>query len=126
VTVAETANIVGASGTLGMGGLGLFLPRLAARITGLSAHTAAGRSEFRATFGGLLVALGAIPLLSSEPIAYALAGGAWLAAALGRVGSIMADRAGERGNAVAVGVEAIFAAALLVGSPGAALVAAIG
>ena len=57
-----------------MSWIGLFLPARAAAITGLEAKTNAGRSEFRSSYGGLFIALGLIPLLSMEPIAFAVAG----------------------------------------------------
>ena len=114
-------NITAALLTVGFGLLGLLMPRRAARFVGLRAVLPAGQSEFRATFGGLFVALGAVPLLSGEPIAYAVTGAAWIATGLGRVVSIMLDGVATPKNWSGVGMEAAMGAACLVGAPGLAL-----
>ena len=116
-------NQIGAFGTVLMGCLGLFAPRAASNLVGLEAVTAPGRSEFRATYGGFWLPLGLAPLLTGADLAYQIAGLCWAGAALGRVASIAVDRVGTPQNWGAVGFEAMFAAALLVGSPFWALLA---
>ena len=98
------ANI-GAVLTLALGLLGLFAPGKAAEMVELSARTHPGRSEFRATYGGLFVGLGLVPLATQEPVAFVVAGAAWLGAALARVVSIALDRALSPKNWLAVGFE---------------------
>jgi len=114
-------NQAGAVITAAMGFLGLAAPRLAARLTGLDGVTPPGRSEFRATFGGLFAALGLAPLLSGAPPLYALAGLCWVGAACGRAISIPLDRAATGKNFAALGFEAVTGALLLAGAPFAAL-----
>jgi len=122
----DIANIVGAVGTVGMGLMGLLFPHTAARIVGLRPVGGAGRSEFRATFGGLWIALGLVPLISGAPLAYLVLGLGWAFKAIGRVISIVLDRAGDRQNWRAVVLEAKFAALVLAGAPFALLVAGLG
>ncbi len=121
----EILNMLGAAGTIVMGCIGLFFPKRAAVIVGLEPNTTAGRSEFRASFGGLFIGLGVVPLLSMEPIAFAVAGAAWALTAIGRVVSIFADQASSPTNWGGVGFELAFAVLLLVGAPTAALLALV-
>lgn len=79
----EWLNIAGAVGTLFMGLFGLLFPNAAARFVGLEATSLAGRSEFRATYGGLWLPLALIPVISQAPLAYAMAGFCWVGAAIG-------------------------------------------
>ncbi len=102
-----------------MGCMGLFFPKTASAFVGLSARTNSGTSEFRATYGGLWLPLGVVPLASLEPAFFALTGLCWLCAALGRVISIFLDDAADAKNWLAVAFESGFAASLLVGSPAA-------
>lgn len=80
---------IGALVTLGMGGLGLLRPQVAARLTGLEPHGRLGSSELRATYGGLFAALGLFALLTRDEVAFALVGAAWLGAAAARVGDAL-------------------------------------
>ena len=108
--------------TAAMGGLGLVAPALAAALVGLEARTLAGGSEFRATYGGLFLALGAAPLMLGEPLLYAAAALAWLGAGLGRRISIAIDRAANTRNWLAAAFETAVGAALIAGSPAAGLI----
>lgn len=119
----DVLNVIGAVGTIVMGCIGLFLPTRAAAITGLEAKTNAGKSEFRSSYGGLFIALGLIPLLSMAPIAFAVAGSAWLFTGIGRIVSIGLDNVSDRTNWGGVGFELLFAFLLLVGAPGSSLLA---
>lgn len=122
----DALNQAGALGTLVMGLLGLVLPRAAARFVGLQALTAAGRSEFRATYGGLWVPLALMPLITQEPIVFAVSGFCWAGAAVGRIVSILLDDALDAQNLKAAGFELVFAALLLVGDPWRAVLALLG
>ena len=117
MSVAMWLNQIGAVFTIGMGLLGLLYPSGAARFTGLNAGTRTAFAEFRATFGGLFVALGAVPLITGEPSAYLVSSLAWIASAVGRVGSIVLDKGYEPKNFSAVVFEAAFGALLIAGSP---------
>jgi len=113
----DVLNLAGTLLTIGFGLLGVFMPKKAARLVGLQAKTKAGISEFRATYGGVWLAMGIIALIANEPLVYAVVGLAWLGAALGRVVSILVDRASSRQNWLAVMVELIGALLLLAGAP---------
>lgn len=116
MTLWTVLNVCGALGTAGMGALGLLAPRVCARLVGLKPLHPAGAAEFRATFGGLFLALGLTPLVTGEPAAFLVGGLAWAGAALGRVVSVVVDRGRTRANLIAVGVEAAFAGLLLAGA----------
>jgi hypothetical protein len=90
-TITGLLGQLGAAGTVAMGLLGLLSPNRASELTGLTATHRTAFAEFRATFGGLFVALGIIPLLHPHPVAFVVSGGAWLGAALGRTISIALD-----------------------------------
>jgi hypothetical protein len=111
-------NMLGAVATIGMGCLGLFAPHVASRFTGLTAISKTGFAEFRATFGGMFVAMGLVPLLSGHPMAYFMAGMIWLGAAFGRLVSVVLDGGYvEPKNFAGIGFEASFGFLLLAGSP---------
>jgi hypothetical protein len=113
----DVFNQLGAVITASMGAFGLAAPAVAARLVGLEATAPHGGSEFRATYGGLFVALGALPLALGDPLLYALAGACWLGAAIGRIISITLDRAVTHMNAAATGFEAAVGALLMQGAP---------
>ena len=122
----DILNQVGAAGTLVMGLLGLLLPKVAARFVGLQPLTPAGRSEFRATYGGLWAPLALMPLVTQEPIVFAVSGLCWAGAAAGRIVSILLDDALDAQNLKAVGLELAFAILLLAGDPWRAVLALVG
>lgn len=57
--LSHTLHLLGALLTATLGGLGLLRPTAAARLIGLEPTGRLGRSELRATYGGLFFALGA-------------------------------------------------------------------
>jgi hypothetical protein len=117
VTIFQILNIIGAIATIGMGCLGLFAPNAASRFTGLTTSNKTAFAEFRATFGGMILVMGLIPLLTNEPLAYLMAGLVWLGAAAGRVVSIILDKGfNEPKNVGGVAFEATFGVLLLAGS----------
>jgi len=108
--------IAGASGTVAMGLLGLLAPARCAALVGLSARDRTAFGEFRATYGGLFVALGLLPLSSGAPMAFLAAALAWAGAACGRVVSMLVDHGWrEPRNYAAVALESVFAALLATG-----------
>ncbi|MFN7399255.1 MAG: DUF4345 family protein [Sandaracinobacter sp.] len=119
--MTEWLNLAGAIGTVGMGLLGLLAPGRASGFVGLKPLTPAGTSEFRATYGGLWIALGLVPILSGDPLAYLMAGLCWALTAVGRLVSIVADAAADAHNWGATLFEAAFAALLIAGAPAAQL-----
>jgi len=73
-------------------GIGALIRPSALEWVGIVASTPLGRSEVRAVFGGMFVALGAACLLTREPIVFAVVGGAWLADVAVRSVSVVVDR----------------------------------
>ena len=55
--------------TVLLGLLGLVSPGTAMRLVGIEPNRPHGLLDVRATYGGLLIALGAFPLLAAEPVA---------------------------------------------------------
>jgi hypothetical protein len=84
--LAHAFHLAGAIATLLRGALALGWPAAFARRNGLAAADALGRSELRATHGALLLTLGAFAAFAQDQVAFALLGGAWVAAACVRVG----------------------------------------
>jgi hypothetical protein len=119
--MTDLLNLVGAIATMMMGAMGLFAPQTASKFVGLKSVTTAGDAEFRATYGGLFIGLGLVPLLSFHPLAFAVVGLGWLGAALGRLVSIALDKTVSSKNIGAVGFEVAFGCLLLVGAPWSAL-----
>jgi hypothetical protein len=111
----DLLNNIGAIITMLMGFLGLFLPKKASELTGLSPVTPAGRAEFRGTLGVTFIFLGLVPLATQNDIAFLTVGLCWLGAAIGRVISIFLDQGNQAQNWIAVGFECAIAALLLVG-----------
>ena len=96
---------LGASLTLGLGLLGLFAPKVAGSAVRLSDRSHPEPAELRATYGGLFVGLGAVPLLTGAEAAYLAIGAAWVGAATARIVSLALDRTLSPRNWLAVGFE---------------------
>ncbi len=113
--MTEALALVGAGITVALGMLGLLRPDVAADIVGISTEGALGRSEVRATYGGLFVGLGAACLWLRSPEAYLVAALAWLGAAFARVVAVGVEREASKENVAGVVVEAGIGGLLLVG-----------
>ena len=85
------ANL-GACLTLGLGLLGLFAPAKAAALTSLAPVGPNGRSEIRATYGGLFAAMGLSCLAAQAEGVFLTVGVAWIGAAIGRSWSVVVDQ----------------------------------
>jgi Domain of unknown function (DUF4345) len=117
MTGIDTVNMIGALVTMGMGCLGLLTPNLAAKLVRLGPTSPEGFAEFRATYGGLFVALGLAPLIWPEPGLFLVAGLAWAGAAAGRLVSMVADETHLKFNSLSVVFECACAGLLLLGNP---------
>jgi hypothetical protein len=84
VQIAPLLHLLGALLTLGLGLLAVLLPDAAARITSLAPEGILGRTEIRATYGGMFVALGTFALLGPD-VARIVVGAAWIGIAAGRL-----------------------------------------
>ncbi len=91
--------------TLGLGIAGLAFPIFIAEQLGIRPEGSLGRSEVRATYGGLFIGLGAICLWLQSREVFLVAGTAWTAAACGRILSMMIEREVTSKNLVGILVE---------------------
>ncbi|MFN7858068.1 MAG: DUF4345 family protein [Acidovorax sp.] len=97
---------VGAAATTLLGLFGLFFPDKAAAFVSISPVGLNGRSEIRATYGGLFLALGVWCMAEQAPAVIMGAGVAWLGACLGRVYSAFRDRNADIKNVGGFALEA--------------------
>jgi len=103
---------VGAVITTVMGLAGLIFPLKVSLAIGLKPVSLLGRSEIRATYGGLFLALGLTCLWFQSDQVFAITGVAWLGAAIGRLCSILIDRSISRRNFIGFAIEFGIGAAL--------------
>ncbi|MDA4845615.1 DUF4345 family protein [Hoeflea poritis] len=98
--------------TIGFGVLLFFMPRLSFRI--LRLKTLDGKpdaiAEGRATMAGFYLGCGLSCILLAQPLLYLALGLSWAFTALGRLVSILFDRAGTRFNWLSMIFEAVLAA----------------
>jgi hypothetical protein len=104
---------VGAVATTILGFLGFFLPDNAAAFVSISPVGLNGRSEIRATYGGLFAALGVFCLTAQTETVFMVAGVAWLGASVGRVYSALVDRNNDIKNFGGFALEAGLGALLV-------------
>jgi hypothetical protein len=81
----------GATVTVALGLMGLFTPTRAAAFVNVEPIGLVGKSEIRATYGGLFVGLGLVCLVTQLGGAFLAAGFAWVGAAAGRLFSVAVD-----------------------------------
>ena len=86
------------------GGLALVKPTAVYGFTGLTANGPRGISEIRAIFGGLLIALGVVPLFLGQA-AYQMLGISYLAIAAARAFSIVFDKSNAQSNFISLAIE---------------------
>jgi hypothetical protein len=109
------ANI-GAVATTLLGLLGLLLPDKTAAFVSISPVGLNGRSEIRATYGGLFTALGATCMVAQAEMVFMAAGVAWLGASVGRAFSALLDRNLDIKNLGGFALEAMIGALLVLPS----------
>lgn len=90
--LAHAFHVAGALATLLRGLFALLAPVIFARRNSLAPADALGRSEVRAIHGALLASLGAFAVFAQDQVAFALLGGAWVAAAGVRIGGALIGR----------------------------------
>ncbi len=83
---------LGALITVALGLLGALAPATVARLVGVQPVGGVGLSEVRATYGGLFLGLGGACLVLQSPVAWLVAGIAWVGAALMRLPSLVLDK----------------------------------
>ena len=111
--VSLVLNNLGALVTSGLGAMALIRPSAAAAFASIRPEGLLGVSEIRATYGGLFAALGAYAILCQRPEVFAVAGVAWIGAALGRTLSVAVDRNAAPKNLGGIAFEAAIGFLLL-------------
>jgi hypothetical protein len=82
-------------------------------MVGLTPIGGPGLAEVRATYGGLFVALGVFCITAQTEMVFAVAGVAWLGAAVGRAYSALVDRNYDIKNVGGFALEAALGALLV-------------
>ncbi len=113
---ADYFNLFGAGLTVILGCLGLFFPKHVAAMTGLHPVERESLSEFRATFGGIMIVLGVVPIFTGISICFVFTGLVWLGSAFGRLLSLVLDKMSAKVFLSCI-LESLIAALLLVGHP---------
>jgi len=112
-TPGEWLALLSALVTLLAGLAAFFLPRTTMRL--LYLRTEEDRpdaiAESRAGLAGFRIGIGLTAILFAQPFLYLALGAAWAATALGRLVSILFDRAASRRNLVLLAFEAVLAVA---------------
>jgi hypothetical protein len=117
-TLGEMLGFGVAGFTALLGLLAFIAPRLAFNIARIEARVPDAIAEGRASFGGVFLALGIGTLLLGQPLVTLVLGGVWAMMAIGRVVSMIFDRAFSPYNVAATVLEAALGAAALAGPLG--------
>ncbi|MBE0698477.1 MAG: DUF4345 family protein, partial [Anaerolineaceae bacterium] len=104
---------IAALATAATGLLALVKPSAVYGFIGLTANGVRGVSEVRSIFGGLLIALGLVPLFLGST-AYQMLGISYLAIAAARAFSIVFDKSYAQSNIISLIVEIVFGAILVI------------
>jgi hypothetical protein len=106
-------TVLGVMIVIGLGFLGLLLPRVAASFVHVSPVGKMGLSEIRATYGGVFLGLGATTLLTqNSSLAFGIGVG-FACAAVARALSAILEESREPRNLAGITFEGIIAALLL-------------
>lgn len=112
--IIKMLHIIAVLGTLLTGLLALLRPKSISKFTGLYAEGTRGITEIRAVFGGFFIALGILPIILQNSIAYQMLGIAYLIVAVIRSISMFVDQSVEQSNIVSLVVEIIFGFILII------------
>lgn len=83
-------------------------------FTGLVVDGPRGITEIRSIMGGVFIALGALPLILGEDIAYFVLGATYLVIGAVRLVSMLVDKSVERSNLISLAVEVVFGIILVI------------
>jgi hypothetical protein len=117
-TLGEMLGFGVAAFTALLGLLAFVAPRLAFNIARIEAKVPDAIAEGRASFGGVFLALGLGTIILAQPLVTLVLGGVWAMMALGRIVSMVFDRAVSPYNSAATLFEAALGAAALAGPLG--------
>jgi hypothetical protein len=114
MSILSILKIVAATGTVATGLLSLLKPRSVYGFTGLRTEDGRGITEIRAVLGGLFLALGIVPLILGQDMAYLMLGIGYLTVGLVRLVSMFVDKSLVKSNFISLAVEIIFGVILVI------------
>ena len=117
-TLGEGLSFGVAAFTALLGFMAFVAPRVAFQIARIEARVPDAIAEGRASFGGVFLALGLGTIIFAQPFVTLVLGGVWAMTALGRIVSMIFDRAVSTYNIGATVLELLLAAAALAGPLG--------
>jgi len=108
MNILKILQIIAVIGTILVGMLSLFWPKMAEGFTGLTAPGGRGITEIRAVLGGLFIGLGiAIFILGTREV-YQMLGIMYLAIGAVRAVSMVVDKSVEQSNIISLIFEMVF------------------
>lgn len=113
MNILRILQIIAVIGTILVGMLSLFWPKIAQDFTGLEAPGGRGITEIRAVLGGLFIGLGfAVFLLGTREV-YQMLGIMYIAIGAVRAVSMMVDKSVEQSNIISLIFEIVFGIILI-------------
>jgi hypothetical protein len=106
--ILKFLQLLAVIGTILTGLVSLIWPRKVQGFTGLTAPGGRGITEIRSVLGGLFIGLGIATLVLATTQVYQMLGIMYLAIAVVRAVSIVADNSMEQSNSISLIVEIIF------------------
>jgi hypothetical protein len=88
----QIINSIGAAVFVLLGIVGFFFPDLIAQFVGIVAGKDRGKSEIRATYGGVFLGIGASALYFQDTNVFTAVGIGWALAAIARILGILVDK----------------------------------
>jgi Domain of unknown function (DUF4345) len=88
----QIINSIGATVFVLLGIVGFFFPDLIAQFVGIVAGKDRGKSEIRATYGGVFLGIGASALYFQDTNVFTAVGIGWALAAIARILGILVDK----------------------------------
>jgi hypothetical protein len=109
----QIINSIGAVFCLLLGVTGLFYPNSTANFVGIIAGKERGKSEIRATYGGVFIGIGASALFFRDANVFTAVGIGWAFAAIARIFGMVIDKEFHKLNFGGVIFESLVAVLLL-------------
>ena len=103
----QILQYIAAVGTIATGLFALIRPNAIRGFTGLDPVGGRGLTEIRAVMGGVFIALGVVPLVFGEPLAYQILGITYLSIAAIRTVAMFVDQSVVQSNLISLAVEIV-------------------
>jgi hypothetical protein len=113
MNILRILQIIAVIGTILIGMLSLFWPKIIEDLTGLSASGARGITEFRAVLGGLFIGLGIAVFVLGTREVYKMLGIMYLSIAAVRIVSMVVDKSADKSNILSLVSEIVFGTILV-------------